>query len=120
MEAVIAYDLGTGGNKASLYTAAGQLLASEFVPYPTEYPRAGWHEQCPDSWWDSIVTSTRRLLASTQVVASSIRALAISGHSLGCVPIDAHGNLLRPSTPIWSDSRPIEQVRQYFRHVDPE
>jgi xylulokinase len=120
VEAVIAYDLGTGGNKASLYTAAAQLLASEFVPYPTEYPRAGWHEQRPDSWWDSIVTSTRRLLASTQVDARSVRALAISGHSLGCVPIDAHGNLLRPSTPIWSDSRPIEQVREFFRHVDPE
>ena len=48
MDALIAYDLGTGGNKASLYDAAGQLLATEFVPYATDYPQAGWHEQRPE------------------------------------------------------------------------
>ena len=67
MDTLIAYDLGTGGNKASLYDAEGRLLAAEFVPYPTEYPRAGWHEQRPEAWWDSVVDSTRRLLAGGAV-----------------------------------------------------
>ena len=119
MDTLIAYDLGTGGNKASLYDAEGRLLAAEFVPYATEYPQAGWHEQRPEAWWDSVVGSTRRLLATDAVDPTSIRGLAISGHSLGCVPLDRHGALLRESTPIWSDSRPVEQAAEFFKKVNP-
>ena len=61
-EKILAYDLGTGGNKASLYDAQGRCLASVFAPYETEYPQAGWHEQRPAAWWDSVVQSTRQLL----------------------------------------------------------
>ncbi len=119
MDTLIAYDLGTGGNKASLYDAAGRMLAAEFVPYATAFPQAGWHEQRPEAWWDSVVESTRRLLAGGVVDPNTIRGLAISGHSLGCVPLDRDGRLLRESTPIWSDSRPLEQVVKFFSQVDP-
>ena len=119
MDTLLAYDLGTGGNKASLYDAAGRLLAAEFVPYATAFPQTGWHEQRPEAWWDSVVESTRRLLAGRVVDPKTIRGLAISGHSLGCVPIDRDGRLLRESTPIWSDSHPLEQVAKFFSQVDP-
>ena len=52
---IIAYDLGTGGNKASLYDAAGRCVAACFVPYDTLYPASGWHEQRPGDWWDCVV-----------------------------------------------------------------
>jgi xylulokinase len=97
-DTLLAYDLGTGGNKASLYDAEGRLIASAFVPYDTQYPQAGWHEQRPEAWWESV---------------------AISGHSLGCVPLDAAGRLLRDATPIWSDKRPATQAEQFFKRVDP-
>jgi xylulokinase len=116
---VLAYDLGTGGNKASLYDSDGHLLAAVFDPYDTEYPQAGWHEQRPEAWWKSVVQSTRTLLANTAVDARSIRALAISGHSLGCVPLDAEGRLLRAATPIWSDKRPVAQAARFFETIDP-
>ncbi len=119
MDTLIAYDLGTGGNKASLYDAEGRLLAAEFAPYSTEYPQAGWHEQRPEDWWQSVVESTRRLLATGAADPGSIRALAISGHSLGCVPLDTQGQLLRQSTPIWSDSRPAAQAAEFFKSVEP-
>ncbi|MHB8897956.1 MAG: xylulokinase [Thermoguttaceae bacterium] len=119
METLLAYDLGTGGNKASVYDAEGRLLAAEFDPYPTDYPQAGWHEQRPRAWWDSVVRSTRRILQAGAVDPSSVRALAISGHSLGCVPLDRAGRLLRESTPIWSDSRAAEQAAAFFHKIDP-
>lgn len=119
IQTILAYDLGTGGNKASLYDARGRLLASVFVPYDTEYPQPGWHEQRPDAWWESVVRSTRQLLASGAADPGSIRGLAISGHSLGCVPIDADGRLLRASTPIWSDKRPAPQAARFFEKTDP-
>lgn len=116
---IIAYDLGTGGNKASLYDGDGCCLAATFVPYATEYPQAGWHEQRPGDWWAAVVESTRTLLAGGRFDPRDIECLAISGHSLGCVPLDAEGRLLRESTPIWSDKRPTTQVPEFFEKVDP-
>ncbi len=117
-ETILAYDLGTGGNKATLYDATGQRLATSFVPYDTQYPQAGWHEQRPEAWWESVVQSTRQLLKSG-VNPQTIRGLAISGHSLGCVPLDAAGRLLRESTPIWSDRRAAVQAARVFKQLDP-
>ena len=115
---IIAYDLGTGGNKASLYDVAGACLADSFVAYATQYPHSGWHEQRPTDWWGAIVESTRALLARANVEAEQIECIGISGHSLGAVPLDADGALLREGTPIWSDSRPDRQVTDFFARVD--
>jgi len=119
---ILAHDLGTGGNKASLFDSDGVRLASVFEPYETLYPGPGMHEQRPADWWDAIVRSTRRLLeavAAHGITGHDIGSLAISGHSLGCVPLDADGNLLRATTPIWSDSRAGHEAAAFFRHVDP-
>jgi xylulokinase len=117
---IIAYDLGTGGNKASLYNADGECLSSTFYSYDTLYPGSGKHEQRPSDWWDSIVGSTRELIEKSGVNVDEIAGLAISGHSLGVVPIDHEGNLLRESVPIWSDSRAGEQADRFFEKVDEE
>ncbi len=113
---IIAYDLGTGGNKASLFDQDGSCLASTFVPYETFYPDTGWHEQRPEDWWQAIVSSTRELLTRTS--ASNVGCLAISGQSLGVVPTDAAGRLLREKTPIWSDTRASSQTSSFFEKVD--
>src|SRR5512136_2517270 len=102
---IISFDLGTGGNKASLYDAEGNLLAAVFVGYPTHYPQVGWHEQNPADWWKAVAESTRKLLETSQADPQTITALAISGHSLGAVPVEKDGTLMREATPIWSDIR---------------
>ena len=112
---LIAYDFGTGGIKASLYTAQGASLASTFEPYDTIYPQVGWHEQRPADWWESVIKSTNKLLGASGIDKNTIAALAISGHSLGVVPIDKAGSLLLHSTPIWSDMRAEKQKKEFFR-----
>ncbi len=114
---IISYDLGTGGNKASLYDLEGNCLATAFVPYDTSYPHVGWHEQSPDDWWNAVVESTRKLLEKTGEDKENIECLAISGHSLGAVPVDADGELLRETTPIWSDIRASKEVEDFFSRV---
>jgi xylulokinase len=44
---ILAHDLGTTGNKASLYDSAGKVLARSFYEYGTEYPDVNWVEQNP-------------------------------------------------------------------------
>jgi xylulokinase len=117
-EYIISYDLGTGGNKASLYNQQGVCVAEKFVDYQTYYPKGGWHEQRPEDWWQAIIKSTNALLEISGVDPNEIVACGISGHSLGVVPVDRAGRLLRESVPIWSDSRPVEQTKQVFNRVD--
>lgn len=120
MPTILAYDLGTGGCKASLFDASGRSLASVFHPYDTYYPHAGWHEQRPNDWWNAVVNSTHNLLRSSGADPSSIRAIGLSGQSLAVVPLDREGSLLREYVPIWSDTRPAVQVRDFFSRVDPQ
>lgn len=115
---ILAYDLGTGGCKASLYNADGFSIKSAFVPYQTFYPESGYHEQNPEDWWDAIVTSTRKVLGEDGVDAKTVVGISISGHSLGVVPIDSKGRLLRERTPIWSDTRAELQAEKYFTTAD--
>jgi xylulokinase len=117
---IIAFDLGTGGNKAVLYDSDGNCLASAFVPYATQYPQVGWHEQRPADWWEAVVESTRRLVSASSVDKDDILCIGISGHSLGAVPVDENGTLLREETPIWSDIRAQQEVVAFFSKVDPD
>jgi len=118
MSYILAYDFGTGGIKASLYNEQGECLADGFDAYDTLYPEPGFHEQRPLDWWQATVQSTRKLLSSvSDGTAQQIAVIGISGHSLGVVPMDAQGKLLREVVPIWSDSRPDTQPAEFFNHV---
>jgi xylulokinase len=117
---IISFDLGTGGNKAVLYDADGNCLASAFVPYTTQYPQVGWHEQRPLDWWNAVVESTRTLLETHRVDKNDIVCIGISEHSLGAVPVDEDGSLLREETPIWLDIRAQKEAAEFFTRVDPE
>ena len=115
---IIAYDLGTGGAKASLYAVDGTCRGSTFVAYETIYPNSGWHEQRPGDWWNAIASCTRALLAQAPGSATEVDCLAISGQSLAVIPLDAKGGLLRDSIPIWSDTRATRQAAEFFTSVD--
>ena len=55
---IIAHDLGTTGNKASLHTVEGVLVAATTVGYSTHYGAAGVVEQDPADvfeWVDVII-----------------------------------------------------------------
>ena len=54
MPYLLAHDLGTTGNKASLFDEAGRLVASHLAPYTVSYPQASWAEQDPIEWWQAV------------------------------------------------------------------
>ena len=118
MKYLIAYDLGTGGTKTSLFDEKGNSVNSSFYACETYFPKNGWHEQRPEDWWKSVIVSTREMLAKTHVDPMQIVALAVSGHSLGVVPMSPGGELLSSQVPIWSDSRADEEALSFFEKVD--
>ncbi len=118
MKYMIAYDLGTGGTKTSLFDEHGVSQASAFTSCDTHYPQNGWHEQRPEDWWNNVITSTHEMLKKTGVDVSDIVSLAVSGTSLGVIPIGKDGSLLAEYVPIWSDTRAVKQAKKFFEKID--
>ncbi len=116
-ETILAYDLGTGSIKASLYNVNAENLASAVVQYPTAYPESGIHEQCPEDWQKALCEVTELLLSGMQN-RPEINGIGISGHSLGVVAIDRDNNLLTDRTPIWSDTRAKGCADEFFDKTD--
>jgi xylulokinase len=122
MKYAIACDLGTGGCKSSLYDSQGNCLDGLFLEYPTYYPAESMHEQKPEEWWTAVKQSIKGLLADkSEELKSSVIGIGLSGHSLGMVALDASGQLLLESVPIWSDSRPGKaELQPFFDKVSEE
>ncbi|MDF3000974.1 MAG: pentose kinase, partial [Bacillota bacterium] len=114
MKNFIAYDLGTGGVKASLFNEDGESLSDVFLSYDTFYPVEKFMEQRPMNWWVNVCKATKLLLAKTGINPETIACAALSGHSLVAVPLDSEGRLLADQVPIWSDMRAADQVRRFF------
>jgi xylulokinase len=107
---LLAHDLGTTGNKATLFdTEEGVALASIFESYPTAYPQPGWAEQYPADWQRAIWQCTRRLLSQTGVESGAIAAVSFSGHMQGALLVDRQGTPLGRAI-IWADQRATAQA----------
>jgi xylulokinase len=109
MAFVLAHDLGTTGNKATLFDADGQLVASHAEPYAVSYPQPGWAEQDPDDWWRAVCDSSRALIGASGVDAGDIAAVTFSGQMMGVVALDGRYRPLR-SAIIWADQRAVEEA----------
>ena len=115
---IIAHDLGTTGNKATLYDADGRLVGSAFYGYATEYAHVGWAEQNPEDWWRAVCASTQQLLRQTKIRPDAIAGITFSGQMMGAVPLDERARPLRNAI-IWADQRAIEQERWLGERISP-
>jgi xylulokinase len=92
---ILAHDLGTTGNKATLYDREGKLVGSAFFGYGTRYEHTGWAEQNPEDWWQAVCNSTQALLKQVNLRADEIACITFSGQMMGCVPLDRQARPLR-------------------------
>jgi len=118
-EYLLAHDLGTTGDKATLFTTKGELIASSYVEYPTVHPEPTWAEQNPNDWWKAFVAATKSLLSRSKISPERILGLSFSGQMLGCLPVDEKGAPLRASI-IWMDQRSVKQAEHMKRRVGEE
>lgn len=111
---LLAHDLGTSGNKATLYSTDGELVKSVTYGYGLKVTNGNWAEQDPLAWWEAVCKSTRALTEAVDV--SRIAAVSFSGQMMGCVCVDADGEPLRPAM-IWADMRSVEQEKQIRANI---
>jgi xylulokinase len=106
---IISHDLGTTGNKATLVSDRGEVIASCSAAYVTEFGPRGKAEQDPKSWWAAVCAATRELLDRTSTKPSQIEVVSFSGQMMGAVLVDGAGVPTRPAI-IWADTRSIAQT----------
>lgn len=118
MRYILAHDVGTTGNKATLYDAEGRLVRAAFVPYETSFPLAGWAEQDPADWWRSLCLSTRQLLAESGVRGQDVACVCFSGQMMGMVAVDSAAHPLHKAI-IWADQRSVGEVAAVAGRIEP-
>ncbi|MDR3077051.1 MAG: FGGY-family carbohydrate kinase [Synergistaceae bacterium] len=116
---ILAHDLGTSGNKATLFSLGGKLEGSVVRDYPIYYPRDGWVEQDADDWWKAVCDSTKILLEKTGTAPSEIACVSFSATMMGCLIVDKDGRPLRNML-IWADTRAAKQEKFMLDAVDIE
>lgn len=106
---ILAHDLGTTGNKATLFDAQGNAVEAILKTYGTDHPRPNWVEQNPDDWREAVFESTQTLISKSHIDPGQIAVVSFSGHMQGAVFVDQQGAPLR-SAIIWADQRATEQA----------
>ena len=105
---IIAHDLGTTGNKASLHSDDGKMLQHCTVPYPAHFASGGVAEQNPMDWWEAVGQATKKLTQMANVSANEITGIGISGQMMGAIFLDENYNPTRDAI-IWADFRAQKQ-----------
>ena len=116
---IIAHDLGTTGNKASLHHPDGRLIDAVTVNYPANFAAGGVAEQDPEDWWNAVVSATRSLMDKSATPPSGISGIVISGQMMGAVLLDGDNQPVRPAI-IWADTRASKQYEQLSRALGEE
>jgi xylulokinase len=116
---ILAHDLGTTGNKATLFDCQGKVKASFFCGYKTDYPNPNWAEQNPEDWWQAVCASTQHLIKIAKIETGDIAVVSLCGHMMGCVAVDRNANPLR-SAIIWADTRAVEETQILIEKVGME
>jgi xylulokinase len=114
---ILAHDLGTSGNKATLFSLDGEVDAGVLYEYPVYYPGPGFVEQKPEDFWRAVCVSTKQLLEQTKVSPSDVAAVSFSGQMMGCLLVDGQGDALR-NIIIWADTRASEQEAAMVKALD--
>ena len=106
---LIAHDLGTSGDKATLFTTEGRQVRSYTASYDVHFFHGNYAEQDPENWWDAVCEATKAVLDGED--ASRVAAMSFSAQMQGCLPVDKNGRPLRDSM-IWADMRAVKEAKQ--------
>ena len=103
---LLAIDVGTQSARAIVFDAQGHLLAkAQTVIEPVYHsPQPGWAEQNPETYWNAVTASCRRLWQDGAVKPQDITGLALTTQRATMICVDANGKVLRPAT-VWLDQR---------------
>ncbi|HML48540.1 MAG TPA: FGGY family carbohydrate kinase, partial [Clostridia bacterium] len=109
MPYLLGCDFGGSSAKATLLSAAGQVVATASAEYPTHYPKPGWAEQDPEDSYRALIQNVHALLRESGVDPSEILALILDGATHTAVLLDDRDAVIRRAI-YWTDKRSAPQA----------
>jgi D-xylulose kinase len=102
---LVGIDSGTQSTKVLVLDASkGKVIAASAESYdliPNLPP--GAKEQHPHTWRDATQQALRKALALAAARPGEVKAIGVSGQQHGFVPLDKHGQVIRPAK-LWCDT----------------
>jgi len=117
MKYLLAHDLGTSGNKATLFTVEGALVKSIVYSYETYYFNGNWAEQDAEDWWKAVCFTSNEIVKG--IDKDDIIAVSFSGQMMGCLCVDRDGKPIRRSI-IWADQRAVKEMNDIKERISDE
>lgn len=114
---ILAHDLGTSGNKATLFDEDGNFIKSAVYSYKMHTSDNNAVEQNAEDWWRAVCETSKQLAA--EVGKENVTAMSFSGQMMGCLCVDKNGKPLCNSL-IWADMRSTEQADYIKAHMPDE
>ncbi len=115
---ILAIDLGTTATKVSLVSPTMSVLASSQRRITTYTAPGGISEQESGDWLEAVRQGVRDLHAQYPALPGSVEAIAVTGHMLGCLPVDADGVPLARHL-LHGDTRSRDQVNEIEQVLGP-
>ncbi len=115
---LLGIDSGTQSTKVLVVDANdGKVLASAAQEYdllPNLPP--GAKEQHPHTWREATASGIRRALRQARAVAAEVKAIGVSGQQHGFVPLDKHGEVIRPAK-LWCDTSTAPECEEIMERL---
>lgn len=108
-QCTLGIDVGTSGCKILAVDKTGKMIGSVTEGYPCYTPQAGWSEQDPTDWWNSVAHGLKKMIPSLN--GSEIGAVGFSGQMHGMVALDENREVVRRAI-LWNDQRTEKQCAE--------
>lgn len=118
-EYLCAFDIGTTGVKAGIFTPDGIALGTAYREYKVIFPRPQWVEQCVDEIWEAQCETSQEIIHKTKIDPKNVVAVGISCQRATFVPIDKDENPLTNFIG-WQDKRSVKQCEKMKQLIGEE
>ncbi len=108
---LLAIDLGTTSVKAALFNDNTEIIASAHERAHTKAEAGGISAQEADEWLSITIRNCSMLKNKQPQAFSEVEAIAVTGHMMGCLPVDRNGRPLAEHM-LHSDTRARGEVTQ--------
>jgi glycerol kinase len=106
---ILALDLGTTGNRAFVFDAAGQIVSQAYRELTQHYPQPGWLEHDPIEIWqatcDVMRSAVKRANQQANIRAEQIQAIGLTVQRETCLVWDKTTGEPLHRAIVWQDRR---------------
>jgi xylulokinase len=113
MNCILGIDIGTYESKGVLVDESGAVVATGSSAHGLAIPSPGWAEQDAEAvWWRDFCFLAGKLLSSSGLEPSEVKAVGVSAIGPCVLPVDEKGRALRPAILYGIDTRASREISE--------